>query len=98
MTDAPVEKQCNQHGRGTISHVAEHQPEEEWVSEENEQSRIDLAVTWTSHQVGDEFHRLGLVTISELDWREFDLGVVKAMSSTSGSDFERLDIDVEAGL
>ena len=98
MSDSGIQEIAEQHRCGPIEYVAENESEEQRVGEEHEQGRVYLAVARSSHQICEQFHRLTLVTIGELDWWQFEFGPMVSVSAATGNDLERLDIDDSACL
>ena len=98
MSDSRVQEIAEQHRGGAIEDVAEDESEEQRVGEEHEQGRVYLAVARPPHQICEQFHRLTLVTIGELDRWQFEFGPMVTMPTSSWNHFERPDVDDSACL
>ena len=81
--DKRTQSECDQ----TVCHIAQHQPEEDGVSDEHEEGRINPTVAWTTHSIGQQFHWFTGCAILICNRWHFLMVVVVRMSMTAAARF-----------
>ena len=86
-----TQSECNQ----TVCHIAQHQPEEDGVSDEHEEGRINSTVAWTTHSIGQQFHWFAGCAILICNRWHFlmVMVVIVAMRTTAWLNLEWFNVD-----